>query len=87
VALDTNRLHYGDITLRASFHHTPAACRAALALISGGKFKAAGFLTGSASLTDLPDLFSTMTTRSADNRGGIKTVVLPAPAPTIRSAA
>ena len=26
VGLDTNRLHYGDITLKASFHHTPAAC-------------------------------------------------------------
>jgi len=87
VALDTNRLHYGDITLRASFHHTPAACRAALALVSSGKFKGGDFITGSASLNDLPHLFSTMTTRSADNRGGIKTAVLPAPAATIRSAA
>lgn len=86
VALDTNRLHYGDITLRASFHHTPAACRAALALISGGKFKASGFITGSASLVDLPGLFSAMTTRTAENRGGIKTVVLPAAA-SARSAA
>ncbi|HXE07370.1 MAG TPA: alcohol dehydrogenase catalytic domain-containing protein [Acidobacteriaceae bacterium] len=87
VALDTNRLHYGDLTLRASFHHTPAACRAALALISSGRFNAAGFITGSASLADLPGLFASMTTRSADNRGGIKTVVLPPPVASARSAA
>ncbi len=29
VALDTNRLHYGDITMKASFHHTPATSRTA----------------------------------------------------------
>ncbi len=34
VALDTNRLHYGDITLKASFHHTPATCRTAFELLS-----------------------------------------------------
>jgi len=78
VALDTNRLHYGDITLKASFHHTPAACRTALALIATGKFDAAGFITGSASLEDLPQIFAAMLTRSADNRGGIKTAILPA---------
>src|ERR1700733_8712705 len=38
VELDTNRLHYGDITLRASFHHTPAAARKAFDLIVSGKF-------------------------------------------------
>ncbi len=36
VTLDTNRIHYSDITLRATFHHTPAICRKALALIAGG---------------------------------------------------
>ncbi len=36
VGLDTNRLHYGDITLKASFHHTPATCRTAFALIAAG---------------------------------------------------
>ena len=87
VALDTNRLHYGDITLKASFHHTPAACRAALALISTGKFDAAGFITGSASLNDLPQVFAAMLTRSVDNRGGIKTAIFPQAASAGRSAA
>ncbi|HEY5054931.1 MAG TPA: zinc-binding dehydrogenase [Acidobacteriaceae bacterium] len=87
VALDTNRLHYGDITLKASFHHTPAACRAALELISSGKFDAAGFITASASLSDLPQVFAAMMTRSADNRGGIKTAILPLAADAAGSAA
>jgi L-iditol 2-dehydrogenase len=40
VTLDTNRIHYSDITLRATFHHTPAICRKALELIAGGRFQA-----------------------------------------------
>jgi L-iditol 2-dehydrogenase len=87
VGLDTNRLHYGDITLKASFHHTPAVCRAALALISTGKFDAAGFITGSAPLRDLPQVFAAMMTRSAENRGGIKTAILPSAVAASRNAA
>jgi L-iditol 2-dehydrogenase len=79
VALDTNRLHYGDITLRASFHHTPAACRAALALISSGRFHSADFITRTAPLADLPQVFAAMMTRAADNRADIKTAILPSP--------
>jgi len=41
VTLDTNRIHYSDITLRATFHHTPALCRKALALIASGRFRPA----------------------------------------------
>ncbi len=77
VGLDTNRLHYGDITLKASFHHTPAACAAAFALISGGEFKAAEFITRTAPLDDVPNVFARMMTRSADNSIDIKTAVLP----------
>lgn len=77
VSLDTNRLHYGDITLKASFHHTPAACRAAFELICGGRFNAAGFVTRTAKLEDVPSVFARMMTRSADNRADIKTAVLP----------
>ncbi len=40
VSLDTNKIHYSDITLRATFHHTPAICRRALDLIAGGRFQA-----------------------------------------------
>ena len=77
VGLDTNRLHYGDITLKASFHHTPAACAAAFALIWGGEFNAAEFITRTASLGEVPNVFARMMTRSADNSIDIKTAVLP----------
>jgi L-iditol 2-dehydrogenase len=77
VTLDTNRLHYGDITLKASFHHTPAACAAAFALISGGEFRAAEFITRTARLDEVPGVFARMMTRSADNAIDIKTAVLP----------
>jgi L-iditol 2-dehydrogenase len=77
VALDTNRLHYGDITLKASFHHTPAACAAAFTLICDPKFKAAEFITRTAALTEVPAVFARMMTRSADNVTDIKTAVLP----------
>ena len=39
VTLDTNRIHYNDITLRATFHHTPAICRKALDLIPADAFR------------------------------------------------
>jgi L-iditol 2-dehydrogenase len=78
VTLDTNRLHYGDITLKASFHHTPAACRAAFELITSGRFKASEYITGSARLADVPALFQKMLTRSRQPaRLDIKTAVFP----------
>lgn len=77
VGLDTNRLHYGDITLKASFHHTPAACAAAFALVCSGKFRCADFITRTAGLNDVPAVFARMMTRSADNIADIKTAVLP----------
>src|ERR1700729_1365821 len=60
VELDTNRLHYNNIELQATFHHTPASVREALALIASGRFKAAQYITGRAGLAELPALFSRM---------------------------
>jgi L-iditol 2-dehydrogenase len=77
VALDTNRLHYGDITLKASFHHTPGTCRKAFELLRSGRFKCEEYLTGRAKLLDLPRVFAGMMTRSADGKVDIKTVIEP----------
>lgn len=73
VALDTNRLHYNDITLRASFHHTPTTARKAFALVTGGEFKCAEYITGRARLADLDSVFRKLMSRSND----IKTVIVP----------
>ena len=78
VTLDTNRLHYGDITLKASFHHTPAACRTAFELVTSGRFKTAATITGRAKLSDVPGLFQNMLTRSRHlPKLEIKTAVFP----------
>jgi L-iditol 2-dehydrogenase len=80
VSLDTNRLHYGDITLKASFHHTPVACRSAFELIASGRFKCAEAITGRVSLDQVPEAFARMMTRTGGSRE-IKTAVVPEGAP------
>jgi L-iditol 2-dehydrogenase len=80
VAIDTNRLHYGDLTLKATFHHTPAICRRAFALIAGGKFQADLFITGHTQLADLNQAFAELLDRGGERgRCGncIKTAILP----------
>jgi L-iditol 2-dehydrogenase len=73
ITLDTNRIHYSDITLRATFHHTPAICREALDLIAGGRFQAGAFITGHAQLYELNRVFEKMMKRSSE----IKTAIVP----------
>lgn len=73
VALDTNRIHYSDITLRATFHHTPAICRKSLELIAGGRFQAGAFITGHAHLYELNRVFEKLMKRSSE----IKTAIVP----------
>ncbi len=77
VSLDTNRLHYGNITLKATFHHTPATCRRAFELLRDGVVRAEDFLTARASLSHVPEVFRRMMVRSADGGLDIKTVIVP----------
>ncbi|HTW79922.1 MAG TPA: zinc-binding dehydrogenase [Terracidiphilus sp.] len=73
VTLDTNRIHYSDITLRATFHHTPAICRKALDIIAGDRFQASAFITGHANLYELNRVFEKLMHRSTE----IKTAIVP----------
>jgi L-iditol 2-dehydrogenase len=66
VTLDTNRLHYNDLTLRASFHHRPSVCRRAFDWIASGEFESSKFLTGRASLQELVPVFRRFLNRSND---------------------
>ena len=61
VTLDTTLIHYSDLTLLASFHHTPRTIRRALEFIEVGVIKAADFVNGECSLNDLPQLLKSMT--------------------------
>jgi L-iditol 2-dehydrogenase len=71
VALDTHTIHYSNLKLLASFHHTPETFRRALQFIESGVIRAENFVDGQWPLTQLPELFKQM---AAGNRG-IKTMV------------
>ncbi|MBI3853680.1 MAG: alcohol dehydrogenase catalytic domain-containing protein [Verrucomicrobia bacterium] len=71
VALDTARMHYASLTLKASFHHTPRTIRRALEFIENGVIRAADFVSGEWPLSRLPELFESM---AAGNRA-VKTLI------------
>ena len=77
VSFDTNRLHYGDITLKASFHHTPATCRRAFDLIVTGQVRAEDFITATSVLSGVPDVFHRMLIRPDTHTLDIKTAIMP----------
>jgi L-iditol 2-dehydrogenase len=61
VTLDTTLIHYSDLTLLASFHHTPRSIRRALEFIEAGAIQAADFVDGECPLSQLPQLLKSMT--------------------------
>jgi L-iditol 2-dehydrogenase len=73
VQLDTNRLHYSEITLKATFHHTPESVRKAFALICEKKIRSADYITGEAPLSRLQHVLRHMMNRNGD----IKTAIIP----------
>ncbi len=73
VQLDTTLIHYSGLTLLASFHHTPASIRRALALIESGVIRGDDFVDGEAPLSALPELFSEM----AGGNRAVKTLIHP----------
>ena len=77
VSFDTNRLHYGDITLKATFHHTPQTCRRAFDLICRGEMQTEDFITARASLAEVPAVFERMLARGAGATLEIKTAIMP----------
>jgi len=69
--IDAFRLHYEELTIRGSFHHTPATVRAALAFLSSGAYPWERLVTHRVSLADLPSLFA------APPRDLLKAAVVP----------
>ncbi|HTR33792.1 MAG TPA: zinc-binding dehydrogenase [Gaiellaceae bacterium] len=56
--VDAYRLHYEELTLRGSFHHTPATVRAALGFLASGAYPWEALVTHRVLLEDLPALFA-----------------------------
>lgn len=73
VALDTNLLHYSEITCKASFHHTPSTMREALDIISSGGISARDFVDSEEPLENL----SSVLFRLAEGTTGLKTAIIP----------
>lgn len=71
--LDTTTLHYGDLTLRSSFHHTPRDVRRALELLEQGVVRAQDFVSDEKPLRELPQLLTVL----LREKGGVKFAVLP----------
>ena len=73
VEFESSALHYSEITIKSSFHHTPRFIREALDAIARGEIAARDFVTGEIPLRELPDLFQHMKNRN----GTLKVAVMP----------
>lgn len=73
VQLDTQLMHYSEITCTASFHHTPAHVRKALEAVVAGYITAYDFVTGEEPLSNLNEVLS----HQLHTNGAIKTAIIP----------
>jgi len=73
VNFDPAALHYAEITIKSTFHHTPRFMREALGAIARGEIRARDFITGEVPLRELPHVFEHMKHRN----GELKTAVIP----------
>lgn len=73
VPLDPSLLHYSEITLKSTFHHTPRFIREALDAVARGDISSDAFITGEIPLSELPRAFEHMKNRN----GQLKTAVIP----------
>jgi len=71
VTLDTALLHYSNLTLLASFHHTPRTIRRSLEFIEAGIIHSRDFVDGESSLNNLPALLKSM----ASGNQAVKTFI------------
>lgn len=58
VPLDAYRIHYQELTVRGSFHHTPRGVRAALVFLASGARPWHRLLTHEVRLEGIPELFA-----------------------------
>jgi L-iditol 2-dehydrogenase len=56
--VDAYRVHYEELTLRGSFHHSPSTVRAALGFLGSGAYPWEQLVTHRVLLADLPALFA-----------------------------
>jgi len=75
IAVDAQRLHYQELTITSTFHHTPQGVREALRLIAERRIDAGALVTAEAPLERLPEVLGAL----ARGGPGLKTAILPRP--------
>jgi L-iditol 2-dehydrogenase len=73
VGVNTDLLHYSELTLKASFHHTPALVRKALEAVSSGYVTARDFVNRVEPLTNLLEVMQHL----MSHNGHLKTAIIP----------
>ena len=73
VDLETNLLHYSEITCKASFHHTPGHIQRALDAVSRGEITARDFVNREEPLANLLEVMKYL----MSHNGHLKTAIIP----------
>ncbi len=73
IGIDSQLLHYQELTIKSTFHHTPESVRKAFRLIADGHVDPKAFITAEARLEDLPRVLGHMLAGG----DGLKTAILP----------
>jgi L-iditol 2-dehydrogenase len=73
MAVDTHTLHYSELTLKASFHHTPALVRKALDAVSRGYITARDMVNRVEPLSNLLEVMRHL----MSHNGHLKTAIIP----------
>ncbi|HEV8413190.1 MAG TPA: alcohol dehydrogenase catalytic domain-containing protein [Bryobacteraceae bacterium] len=73
VPVDAGLLHYSELTLKASFHHTPALIRQALDIISRGRVTARDLVNRVEPLSNLLEVMQHL----MSHNGHLKTAIIP----------
>ena len=73
IGIDSQRLHYQELTIKSTFHHSPESIRKAFRLIADGHIDEDQLITAEAPLDQLPRVLAQM----ASGADGLKTAILP----------
>lgn len=73
VSLDTERIHYDQLTIKSPFHHTPRHVRGALELLAKGVLDASDWISHHAPLIELPKVLADL----AQTNGTLKVAIIP----------
>lgn len=73
ISLDTNLLHYSELTCKASFHHTPRLIRKALDIVASGVITSQDFVNRVEPLANLLEVMRHL----MSHNGHMKTAIIP----------